>query len=86
VEIEANYRRKRSRGNGMRNIILKQYESDLSWKQTLVLGNKVVLLICILFLVIVKTGIGVVLVLVERLAPKSEKDTQKRECPQFQVK
>jgi hypothetical protein len=79
--MEANYRRKRNRGNGMRNIILRQYKSDLSWKQTLVLGNKVVLLICILFLVIVKTGIEAVLVLVERLAPKSEKDTQKRKYP-----
>ena len=76
--MEANYRRKRNRGNGIRNIILRQYESDLSWKQTLVLGNEVVLLIYILFLVIVKTGIKAVLVLVERLIPKSEKDTQKR--------
>ena len=43
-------------------------------------------MIYILFLVIVKTGIEAVLVLVERLIPKSEKDTQKRECPQIQVK
>ena len=73
--MEANCGRKRSGGNGMRNIVLRQYESDLSWKQTLALGNEVVLLICILFLVIVKTGIEAVLVLVERLIPKSEKDT-----------
>jgi hypothetical protein len=59
----------------MRNIILKQYKSDLNWKQTLVFGNEVILLIYILFLVIVKTGIRIVLVLVERLIPKSEKDT-----------
>ena len=70
----------------MRNIVLRQHESDLSWKQTLALGNEVALLICTLFLVIVKTGIRAALVLVERLAPKSEKDTQKRECPQIQVK
>jgi hypothetical protein len=62
----------------MRNIILKQYKSDFSWKQTLVLGNEVILLIYILFLVIVKTGIEAVLVLVERLILKSEKDTQKK--------
>jgi hypothetical protein len=43
-------------------------------KKTLVLRNKVILLIYILFLVIIKTGIEIVLVLVEKLISKSGKD------------
>ena len=58
----------------MRNIILRQYKLDLSQNQTLVLGNKVVLLIYILFLVIVKAGIKVALILVVKLTSKSKKD------------
>jgi hypothetical protein len=84
--MEANCGRKRSGGNGMGNIVLRQHESDLSWKQTLAHGNEIALLICTLFLVIVKVGIEAALILVVKLAPKSEEDTQNGECPQFQVR
>ena len=59
----------------MGNIILKQYKLDFSQKQTLVYRNKIILLIYILFLVIVKVGIKVALILVIKLASKSEEDT-----------
>ena len=65
----------------MGNIILRQYKSDLSQKQTLVYGNEIALLIYILFLVIVKVGIKAALILVIKLASKSKENTQNRKYP-----